>query len=77
MKAPELIRLIRETPFEPLEFKFSDGALEIVKHADNVIVTGSRIAIAQFDAGGDVPDWIKHYSLRHLVSVEPVQAQSA
>ena len=77
MNAPDLIRTIREEPFEPLLLEFSGGHRERVKHPDNIIVLGSSVMIAQFEADSDVPEWVKKYSLRHLVSVQPANKTSA
>ncbi len=77
MNAPDLIRTIREKPFEPLLLEFTGGHRELVQHPDNIIVLGSSVMVAQFEAGSDVPEWVKKYSLRHLVSVEPANKASA
>ena len=81
MNAPDLIRTIRETPFRPLVLEFSNGDRQTVNHPDNIMVIGSSVHIAQYSNGeGDdmaVPEWVKKYSLRHLVSVEPANKTSA
>lgn len=83
MNAPDLIRTIRETPFEPLILEFTGGHRELVKHPDNIMVIGSSVYIAQYAPAEQaieddvVPAWAKKCSLRHLVSVEPAGRASA
>jgi hypothetical protein len=78
MNATSLVEMIRENqPFQPLQFEFTGGAKEIVRHPDNIIVFGSYVIIAQFEDDSELPSRPKRYSLLHLVSVEPVHSQSA
>ena len=81
MNAPDLIRTIRETPFRPLVLEFTNGNREVVNHPDNIMVIGSSVHIAQYEKANGaelaVPEWVKKYSLRHLVSVEPADKTSA
>ena len=81
MNALDLIRTIRETPFRPLVLEFTGGHREVVNHPDNIMVIGSSVHIAQYENSdsGDlaVPEWVKKYSLRHLVSVEPANPAEA
>jgi len=77
MMNPRAIReMLRRSPFQPLEFKVTDGTSEIVKHPDNAILTASEVGIGQFDRdSADFPDWLKTYALVHLVSVEAAHSQ--
>lgn len=66
-----VVRLLRQRPFTPLELKFSDGTIEVVRHPDNVIVFKSELGIAQYSEGEELAEYLKLYSLAHLVSVQP------
>ncbi len=70
---PESIRtLLRAQPFEPFEIRMSNGDAYIVRHPENVLLTGSRIAVAD-----PATDRLDILSLLHINGYRMLQPSAA
>jgi hypothetical protein len=69
----EAIReLLARRPFEPFEVRLSNGDVHIVKHPECVVVTKTRLILADLDA-----DRVTIVALLHVESVAMIHPVSA
>ncbi len=74
MSPKQVKRLIEQQPFRPLKFTFSNGATEILKHPEMLVIGASWLIFAKKADGDEFPEYTDNYSILHLVSVVPIEA---
>jgi len=74
MTARQLRQLLDERPFQPLRLHTSEGDTVDIKAPDLAIVTRSMVAVGVGEPD-DVADYVVHYSLRHIIKVEPLNGR--
>lgn len=72
--SPEDLRdLLRQRPFRPVQLTFSDGSQHVIPHPEMVLLTRSSVSIGKAsDPESGIADRTSHFSLSHLVRVDPV-----
>jgi hypothetical protein len=64
MNSEAIRELLKRQPFEPFEVRLSNGDVQLVKHPECVIVTKTRLILADLDA-----DRVTIVALLHVASV--------
>ena len=74
MSPKQIKRIVDEQPFRPLKFSFSNGATEVLKHPENLIIGASWLIFAKIPEGQEFPEYTDNYSILHLVNIAPAEA---
>ena len=82
MRADDLQKLLNTRPFEPLRLHISSGQWVDVRHPEMAIVGRSMVFVAVAQSGkpaepGHVVESVAHYSLMHIVKIEPLDGNGA
>lgn len=74
MNPDELRSLLKKQPFEPIRLHTTGGDTVDIRHPEIAIVTQSMVAVGAGEPD-DVADYVVHYSLRHIIKVEPLNGR--
>ena len=72
MNSEAIRELLKNQPFQPFEVRLTNGDVHLVKHPECVVITKSRLVIADLDA-----DRIAICALLHVASSSLVHAIKA
>jgi len=72
MNSDAIRELLKRQPFEPFEVRLSNGDVHVVKHPECVIVTKTRLIIADLDA-----DRVTIVALLHVAAVSMIHPINA
>jgi hypothetical protein len=74
MTAEDLIELLEERPFLPLQLRLDDGRSYEIRHPAMAIVTPSIVAIGLSRGNGSrLAERVTHCSIAHIVEFGPVE----
>lgn len=74
MNAPELKSHLKKQPFVPLRIHMSDGRTFDIRHPEMAWVTVHTVHVGRDgDETEGIPSRVEYLSLRHIVSVEPLE----
>ena len=69
MNSEAIRELLKNQPFQPFEVRLTNGDVHLVKHPECVVITKSRLVIADLDA-----DRIAICALLHVASLSLVHS---
>jgi hypothetical protein len=78
MRREELIRLLRQQPFQPIRLRLSNGIVHEIRHPDMAIVLPSavHVGVSRTGASADLADDFVIVSLIHIVQIEVLAPHS-
>ncbi|MBI4581511.1 MAG: hypothetical protein HY718_17555 [Planctomycetes bacterium] len=77
MDRDELLKVLKQRPFEPFSLYMSEGASYAVKHPDPIIVTPRAAYVGLGgNGGGPAADQVVICSLIHITRLRPLPEQT-
>jgi len=77
MRMHELQETLRKAPFEPFRIRLSDGRSFEVRHPEFAGLTRHSIFVGDPATDEEGPERMVQCDLMHVVSIEPVNGQTA
>ncbi len=75
MGADDILRYLREEPFEPFRLFVSDGAHYDIRHPEMAIVSRRHVVVGIPKRQNTVPDELAMVSLMHVTRIEPINGK--
>lgn len=77
MRIDELRETLAKAPFQPFRIHLTDGRSFDIRHREFAGLTRHSIFVGEPSGDDEVPDRMIQCDLLHVVSIEPINGQSA